>query len=50
MLPEADPVEPNANCLTRFDILEAVEPILERLSAGCGQIIGYRIRERFHSE
>ena len=47
---ETDPVEPDANFLPGHDILEAVEPFLERLPARFGQIIGYRVGKGFHEK
>ena len=42
-IPKPDPIEPDANLLPYHDVLDAVQPLLERLHASLGQIIGYRV-------
>jgi len=40
---KTDPIEPDANLLPCNDVLEFIQPFLERFPATLRQIIGYRV-------
>jgi hypothetical protein len=47
---KTDPIEPDPNLLPCRDVLEAVQPLLERFLARLGQIIVYRVGEAIHGK